>query len=87
MLKVRRWTTVLEVVGSIPALAKQRIKFLGLLRLPARDYKRSLVSLVAQVGNQWLRQVELLQAPPYKLLTRLHRTLEFTRIQALLGRQ
>ena len=41
---VRRWTTVLEVVGSIPALAKQRIK----------DYKRSLVSLVAQVGNQWL---------------------------------
>ena len=33
---VRRWTTVLEVVGSILALAKQRIKFLGLLRLPAR---------------------------------------------------
>ena len=33
---VRRWTTVLEVVGSLPALAKQRIKFLGLLRLPAR---------------------------------------------------
>ena len=32
---VRRWTTVLEVVGSIPALAKQRIKFLGLLRLSA----------------------------------------------------
>ena len=30
---VRRWTTVLEVVGSIPALAKQRIKFLGLLRV------------------------------------------------------
>jgi hypothetical protein len=33
---VRRWTAVLEVVGSNPALAKQRIKFLGLLRLPAR---------------------------------------------------
>ena len=33
---VRRWTTVLEVAGSLPALAKQRIKFLGLLRLPAR---------------------------------------------------
>ena len=32
---VRRWTTVLEVVGSNPALAKQRIKFIGLLRLPA----------------------------------------------------
>ena len=33
---VRRWTTVLEVVGSLPALAIERIKFLGLLRLPAR---------------------------------------------------
>ena len=33
---VRRWTAVLEVVGSVPALAKQRTKFLGLLRLPAR---------------------------------------------------
>ena len=52
---VRRWTTVLEVVGSLPALAKQRIKFLGLLRLPASVglYKRSLVSLVAHAGNQW----------------------------------
>ena len=27
---------------------------------PEWDYKRSLVSLVAQVGNQWLRQVEIL---------------------------
>ena len=60
---VRRWTAVLEVVGSNPAPAKQRIKFLGLLRafstrqgsLPARVrlYKRSLVSLVAQAGDQW----------------------------------
>ena len=33
---VRRWTAVLEVVGSLPALAKQRIKFLGFLRLPTR---------------------------------------------------
>ena len=33
---VRRLPAVLEVVGSNPALAKQRIKFLGLLRLPAR---------------------------------------------------
>ena len=60
---VRRWTTVLEVVGSIPALAKQIIKFLGLLRpRPEWDYmyKLSLVSLVAQVGNKWLRQVKLL---------------------------
>ena len=30
-----RWTAVLEVMGSNPALVKQRIKFLGLLRLPA----------------------------------------------------
>jgi len=29
------WTTVLEVVGSSPALVQQRIKFLGLLSLPA----------------------------------------------------
>ena len=29
-------TAMLEVVDSISALAKQRIKFLGLLRLPAR---------------------------------------------------
>ena len=35
-LVVRHWTAVLEVVGSIPALAKQIIKFLGFLRLPAR---------------------------------------------------
>ena len=33
---VKRWTAVLEVVGSIPDLAKQRMKFLDLLRLPAR---------------------------------------------------
>ena len=35
---VKRWTAMLEVVGSNPDLAKQRIKFLGLLhvRLPAR---------------------------------------------------
>ena len=55
---VRRWTTVLEVVGSISALAKQRIKFY--VSRPESDNKRSLVSLVAQVGNQWLRQVEIL---------------------------
>ena len=55
---VRRWTTVLEVVGSNPALAKQRIKFR--VSWPEWDNKRSLVSLVAQVGNQWLRQVEIL---------------------------
>ena len=48
---------MLEVVGSNPALAKQRIKFLGLLSLPPEwDYKRSLVSLVAQVGNQRQRR-------------------------------
>ena len=32
---LRHLTAELEVVGSNPALAKQRIKFLGLLRLPA----------------------------------------------------
>jgi len=31
-------TAELEVVGSNPALAKQRIKFLGLLRLPAAHF-------------------------------------------------
>ena len=38
------------------SIAKQRIKFLGLLYVsrPEWDYKRSLVSLVAQIGNQWL---------------------------------
>ena len=42
---VRHWTAVLEVVGSNPALAKQRIKFLGLLRVQHRQG-----SLPARVG-------------------------------------
>ena len=66
---VRRWISVLEVVGSNPALAKQRIYFSACyvrsaqdkaVSRPEWDFKRSLVSLVAQVSNQCLWQVELL---------------------------
>ena len=62
-LVVRHWTAVLEVVSSKPALAigptENKIYRLAACSIQTRqvsrpewDCKRSLVSLVAQVGNQ-----------------------------------
>ena len=59
-LVIRHWTAELEVVGSNPALAKQRIKFLGLLSLPAG------VGLIAVSGVAICANRQSAAAPGWK---------------------
>ena len=71
---------MLEVVGSLPALAKQRIKFLGLLRLPARVGLLTVSGVTGCASRQLVTsgELEALTKCRYiKLLTRLKHAAKF----------